>query len=110
MSEPITPEEKQQLREILANFYGDMAYKWEITTQSFEQFGKLIKSTKGCDSAMNAVPRPFGGGNVVRWASKQVRQAVLRAFRGNQGKHYIACMKTTALKMRSAFEMAQYGR
>lgn len=110
MSDPITNEEKSQLREILSNFYGSASRHWEITPRTFELFGDLVERTKGCDSAMDAVPRPFGGGNVVKWASKQVRSAVLRAFKDQAGRHYISCMRSAALGMRSQFEMAQYGQ
>ena len=109
MADPITEQEKEDLKRILSQIYGNTANNWIITIKSFESFGELIKSTKECDRAMNYIPRPFGGGNAIKWASKQVRQSILRFFGGTEGKYYVICMKTAALRMRSKFEMAQYG-
>jgi len=105
----ISEQEKEDLREILSQIYGNNAKQWIITIKSFEVFGELIKNTRECDRVMNYIPRPFSGGNVINWASKQVRQSILRVFSAKEGKHYIICMKTASLRMRSKFEMAQYG-
>ena len=109
MVDPITQQEKQDLKKILGYFYGNIAKDWTITLRTFEVFGELLENTKACDRMMDFIPRPFGGGNVINWAVKQVPQAVLRFFRKPEAKHYIICMKTVALRMRTKFEMAQHG-
>ncbi len=40
--EPISEEEKKELREILSYFYGDQALSWGVTKSSYELFGELI--------------------------------------------------------------------
>lgn len=40
---------------------------------------------------------------------KQVRQTLIRYLKTPEGQHYIVCMKTAALSMRSDFEMASLG-
>ena len=105
--EIITEEEKQALRGILTSFYGNQALRWGITQRSFELFGELISKTKQCDIAMNWVPRPFYVGNSLNWAKKQVRQAVVRHFKKDENKHYLLCMRASALSMKTQFFMAQ---
>ena len=108
MTDSISASEKEDMREILSHFYGNNAKHWDITLRTFELFGQLIKKTEVCDQAMNLVPRPFGGGNVIKWGVKQARKAVIRHFKKPESKHYLTCMKTTALSMRSEFELASY--
>jgi len=43
--EPISEEEKQELRAILSSFYGNGALSWRMTKRSFELFGELISKT-----------------------------------------------------------------
>ena len=106
--EPITIDEKNELREILAKFYGDQTKNWGVTIKTFEVLERLISKTRACDNLMDLVPRPFGAGSVVSWGKKQVRQIVMRKLKSNEGKHYIACMKATAASMRTDFYMAGF--
>lgn len=92
--EPISEEEKQELRAILSNFYGNQALSWGITKRSYELFGELISKTRQCDAAMDWVPRPFFVGNALNWAKKQVRQAIVRHFKKDENKHYL-CKRST---------------
>lgn len=103
----VTEEEKQALRSILTSFYGNQTLRWGITQRSFELFGELISKTKQCDIAMNWVPRPFYIGNSLNWAKKQVRQAIVRHFKKDENKHYLLCMRASALSMKTQFFMAQ---
>ena len=105
--EQITEEEKQELREILVLFFGQQALDWGITKRSYELFGELISKTRQCDAAMRWVPRPFYVGNVLNWARKQVRQAIVRHFKKESNRHYLLCMRGSALGMKTAFFMAQ---
>jgi len=105
--EPISEEEKQELREILSNFYGRQAFSWGITKRSYELFGELISKTRQCDAAMDWVPRPFFVGNALNWAKKQVRQAIVRHFKKDENKHYLLCMRGASLAMKTQFFMAQ---
>lgn len=106
MSE-ISDEEKDDLREILRNFYGDQVAAWNINQKSFELFGELIRKTKQCDQAMKFVPLPYGGGNPVNWSIKQVRKIITRHFLKPSNKHYIICMKFSAISMKTQFILAQ---
>lgn len=103
----VTEEEKQALRSILTSFYGSQTLRWGVTQRSFELFGELISKTKQCDIAMNWVPRPFYIGNSLNWAKKQVRQAIVRHFKKDENKHYLLCMRASALSMKTQFFMAQ---
>ena len=106
MSE-ISDEEKDDLREILRNFYGDQVAAWNINQKSFELFGELIRKTKQCDQAMKLVPLPYGGGNPVNWSIKQARKIITRPFLKPSNKHYIICMKFSAISMKTQFILAQ---
>jgi hypothetical protein len=109
MSDPITPDEEQQMRDILEQFYGPQVQKWKISVKTFVLMEKLIDETKGCDRLMDMVPRPYAGGGVAKWAKKQARKFLLRKLKGNEGKHYITCMKVVAAKMRNDFYAAGIG-
>lgn len=109
MSEPIAPEEKEDIREILSKFYGDQVKGWRISLRTFELLGQMIDKTRGCDNLMDIVPRPYAGFGVAKWAKKQVRQAVMRKLKSNAGKHYIICMKATSYGMATKFREAGLG-
>lgn len=106
--EPITNDEKDQLRGILAKFYGAQTQSWGISIKTFEVLERLISEARACDNLMDLVPRPFGAGSVVSWGKKQVREAVMRKLKSNEGKHYIVCMKATAASMRTDFYMSGF--
>ena len=91
--QPLTEQEKNDMRDILENFYGSQVKSWRITIKIFEVLGELIKETSQCSRLMDMVPRPFGGGSVVKWGQKQVRDFILRKLKSSEGKHYIICMK-----------------
>lgn len=106
MSEPLTPDEIQDIKDILGSFYGAQTQSWRISIKTLDVLGQLIEKTKACDGVMDLIPRPFGGGSAIRWGSKQVRRAVLRQLKTDKGKHYIACMRASAASMRTDFYMS----
>ena len=105
----LTEQEKNDIRDILHNFYGSQVKNWRITIRTFEVLGELMKETKQCGELMDLVPRPFGGGAVIKWGQKQVRDFVLRKLKSSEGKHYIICMKVGAANFRRDFDMARHG-
>ena len=105
--EQLTEQEKNDMRDILEKFYGSQVRSWKITIKVFEVLGELIKETSQCSKLIDMVPRPFGGGSVVNWGKKQVRDFVLRKLKSNEGKYYIICMKVGALRFKTKFEMAR---
>ncbi len=105
----MSEEEKNDLREILRNFYGNQVDSWEITLRSFELFGELIGKTKQCDVSMNFVPRPYVAGSPIKWAVTQIKKSVTRHFLKPENKHYVICMKVSAYAMRTKFLLSQHG-
>lgn len=108
MDQPLSDQEKKDIRGILSHFYGDQTQTWHITIKTFETLGELIKKTRACDSMMDLVPRPFRGGSIIRWGQKRVRQFVLKKLKGNEGKHYIVCMRAAAVSMKTDFYMSGF--
>lgn len=106
MSEPLSATEIQDTKNILRQFYGAQVQGWSISTKTLGVLGELIERTKACDGMMHLVPRPYGGGSVVKWGQKQVRKAILRKLNSKEGKHYVVCMKATAASMRTEFYMS----
>ena len=107
--EPINEEEAKEVRDVLEKFYGPVVRTWRINYAVYELLGQLILKSKQCTRAMHLVPRPWDFSNPIKWAQKQVRQAILRYLKTPEGQHYIICMKTAALSMRSDFELASLG-
>lgn len=107
--DPISEEEANELREVLEKLYGPVAKNWNINYSVYELLGQLIVKSKQCTKAMHLVPRPWDYSNPIKWAQKQVRQAIVRYFKTPEGQHYIICMKAAALGMRSDFESASLG-
>ena len=107
--EPISEEEARELRNILEKFFGPTARTWRINYAVYELLGRLITRSQQCTKAMHLVPRPWDFTNPLKWAKKQVRQALIRYLKSSDGQHYIVCMKAAALGMRSDFEMASMG-
>jgi hypothetical protein len=107
--EPITEEEAKEVRDILEKFYGSIVRTWNINYAVYELLGQLITKSKQCTRAMHLVPRPWDFSNPIKWAQKQIRQAVIRYLKTPEGQHYIICMKAAALGMRRDFEMASLG-
>lgn len=108
MEQPLSVQEKQDTRDILSNFYGSQVNNWGISLKTFEILERLIRKTSACDRMMDLVPRPFGGGSVIKWGQKQVREFVIKKLTGNGGKHYVACMKASAAAMKTDFYMAGF--
>lgn len=104
----ISEQEQADFRAILSEIYGPQAQKWTINLKVLDIFGELIESSESCSRYMDVVPRPYGGGNVSRWASKQVRGAVIRQLKNN-GKHYLICLKAAGLSRKQDIYMASQG-
>lgn len=107
--DPISKEEANEVREILEKFYGPIVKNWNINYSVYELLGQLITKSKQCTRAMHLVPRPWDFSNPIKWAQRQVRQAVIRYLKTPEGQHYLMCMRATALGMRSSFQSASLG-
>lgn len=105
--DPITEQEKRDFREFLSTIFGPQVNSWNINLKVLELFGELMRSSESCSRLMDMVPRPFGGGNVIKWASKQVREAVIRQLK-NGGKQYLICLRATGSRMKPQFLMASH--
>lgn len=106
--DPITETEAQEMKKILEKFYGPQVQNWSITHATYETFEALLVESKLCTKAMHLVPRPYDASNPLKWAQKQVRQAFTRYFGTSEGKHYLICMRTIALKMKTQFWESQF--
>jgi hypothetical protein len=104
--DPITDEEAKEFREVLVNFYGPPALQWNVTLGMYEILGELIASSERCTSAMHLVPRPWDLSGPIKWAQRQVRQAIVRYLKTPTGKQYLICMLAAARNRRTEFEMA----
>jgi hypothetical protein len=107
--EPINEEEAKEMRDILEKFYGPVVRTWRINYSVYETLGQLIIKSRQYTRAMHLVPRPWNFSNPIKWAQKQVRQAIIRYLKTPEGQHYVICMKAAALSMRSDFEVASLG-
>lgn len=104
----ITEDEVKEMRKILQQFFGPQVQNWTITYATYETLGTLITESKLCTRAMHMVPRPYDFSSPLKWAQKQVRQAITRYFGTSEGKHYLICMRTAALRMKTRFWESQY--
>jgi len=104
----LTDLEKKDIQGFLAIVYGDQALKWDINLNVLNLFGELLNSTESCSRYMDLVPRPFFVGNVIKWASKQARQAVIRHLK-NAEKHYLICARGAGIRYKTAIYMASLG-
>jgi len=104
----ITEKEKSEFREFLSVIYGEQAKSWNINLKVLELFGQLIQSSDSCSRYMDMVPRPFVVGSIIKWASKQARDAVIRHLK-NGGKHYLICLRAAGLSRKTDFIMASRG-
>lgn len=107
--EPILREEEDEMRDVLSNFYGPIVNTWNINSGVYEVLGRLVTESKQCTQAMHLVPRPWDISSPLKWAQRQVRQAVVRYLNTPEGRHYLICMKAAARNFRSEFERAQLG-
>jgi len=107
--EPIGPEEQQEMRDVLQRFYGSEVQGWTITYEMYEMLGELMQKSGGCTRVMHFVPRPWDFSNPIKWAQKQVRQAITRYLKTPEGQHYISCMRAAAIGMKSRFVVAASG-
>jgi len=106
--EPITEQEKNEFREFLSVIYSDQTKSWNINLKVLELFGQLIQSSQSCSRYMDMAPRPFIVGNVIKWTSKQARNAIIRHLK-NGGKHYLICLRAAGLSLKTDFIMASQG-
>ncbi len=104
----ITEDEAQEMRRILEKLFGPQVQGWAITFATYDTLGGLIIESRQCTQAMHLVPRPYDFSSPLKWTQKQVRQALRRYLGTPEGKHYLLCMRTTALKMKTQFWESQY--
>lgn len=107
--EPIERAEAEAMRQVLRKFYGSLVNTWTINYGIYEVLGQLMPGSKQCTQAMHLVPRPWDLSIPIKWARRQVRQAMVRYLNTPPGQHYIICMKGAARNFRSEFERAQLG-
>ncbi|KAA3651795.1 MAG: hypothetical protein DWQ11_13415 [Proteobacteria bacterium] len=105
----ITQEESTEVRDVLSRFYGPVARTWAITPNTYDVLGRMITASEACTRAMHLVPRPWDVSSPVKWAKRQVRQAIVRYLKTPEGQHYLTCMKVAANNFRMDFEMASHG-
>lgn len=104
----LNDKEKQDIRTVLREIYGSSVDNWRITNKVFNLFVELIKKSEGCSSAFDLVPRPYRYGisrhqHIRRELGRIARNAVSK-----RSSHYVACMNSAALGMRTEFEMAAH--
>lgn len=107
--DPITPEESAEMRNILSRFYGSTVSTWTITHGTYDVLGRLVTESEVCTRAMHLVPRPWDMTHPLKWAKRQIRQAMVRYLKTPEGQHYLVCMKVAANNFRIDFEMASHG-
>jgi len=105
----ISDEEAQETRELLAKFYGPIALTWSINHRMYEALGQLVLKSEACTRAMHLVPRPWDLSNPAKWATRQVRQGLVRFLNSPEGRHYQTCITATAAGMRRRFDEASLG-
>lgn len=106
--DPITDQEKKDIQKFLSTIYGDQALRWDINLNVLKLFGELLNSSDSCSRYMDLVPRPFFVGNIVKWASKQARQAVIRHLKNGE-KRYLICLRGVGIKYKTSIYMASLG-
>ncbi len=106
--ESITEQEKNNFREFLSTIYGPQANNWNINPKVLKLFGELLQSSESCSRYMDMAPRPFVAGNVIKWTSKQARDAIIRHLK-NGGKHYLICLRAAGARMKPQFYLASQG-
>lgn len=106
--DPVTKQEKNEFREFLSVIYGNQAKSWNVNLKVLELFGQLIQSSESCSRYMDMVPRPFVVGNIIKWASKQARGAIIRHLK-NGGKHCLICLRVAGLRLKPKFILASQG-
>lgn len=105
--EHITDDEAREMRLVLEQLYGPQAQQWRITHDTYRIFGEMIVDSGQCTQAMHLVPRPYDMSHPLKWAKRQVRQALTRYFGSDEGRHYLLCLRGAALRMKMQFLEAQ---
>ena len=107
--EKLTQQEKQDLQDILVKLYGNQARQWEPEIKTFQIMGAMIEKTKKCSDLMDMIPRPFGGSSAINWGRKQMRDFLIRKFKGRDGRFYISCLNTTKYVYRARLQSSAMG-
>jgi hypothetical protein len=103
--DPITKQEQNEFREFLIVIYGEQAKSWNINLTVLELFGQLLQTSDSCSRYMDKVPRPFVAGSIIKWVSKQARDAIIRHLK-NGGEQYLVCLRASGLSLKTDFYMA----
>lgn len=104
----ISQSEQNEFREMLSKIFGNQAKGWNINLRVLELLEELISKSESCSRYMDSVPRPYYFGDSIKWASKQVRAAIVRHLR-NGGDHYLLCLRGAGLGMKTEFVLASGG-
>ena len=104
--EPISKEEADEMRYVLATRYGGQTATWKINAEVYELFGQLVEKSGTCTDAVDLLPRPYSGPPTLKWAMKQVRQGLIRYFKSQRGQHYLMCMRAAAMGFKTDIQLA----
>ena len=101
--------EKKNLKLFLSGLFGPQVRAWAMNDKMFNLTYELLSESAKCSNSMDLVPRPIPlGASPIRYLTKQVRGLFLRKLKDNK-QHYIVCVKTTAVRMKTKFLMAANG-
>lgn len=105
----IDKDDERSIRIILKTFYGTSADRININDKVFIEIVKLLQASELCTNVLHFVPRPALIGNPVKWLEKHMRKSVLRFLTTEENKHYLVCLKISALTNKTRIEMASQG-
>jgi len=101
--------EQHNLKFFLSGVFGPQVQSWAMNEKMFTLTYKLLTESAKCSNLMDLVPRPMPlGANPIGYLTKQARGIFLRKLKDNK-QHYIVCVKTSAVRMKTKFLMAASG-
>lgn len=101
--------EREELEAFLVEVYGSQAARWSMTAGMLALTLQLLDRSRKCSDLMDLGPRPIHPGqSAAKWLSKQARGVLMRKLKKRR-KHYAACVRTVALKMKVKFAGAASG-
>lgn len=105
----ISDKEKEELKAILVNIFGERARTWDVNEDSAKILSEMLQKGRKCSSAVEKLPRVPGWMPGAAFLPTQVIGYLYREVRHSKQSIYQMCQTVQLSPYATAFEMASLG-
>jgi hypothetical protein len=105
----LSDTEKQELKGILINIFGERARQWEVNEDSVKILSEMLAKGRKCSGAIDKLPKVPGWMPGAAYIPKQIISYLFQEVKHNPHSIYQMCQAVQLSPYANAFEMASLG-